>query len=115
VLGRDPGGQQALRIVGQVVADERVEQLVVVQVGRGDGDELAIPGRFPACCAARASRTSGSSASNAAATSSAGEQLVVARSRIAAGACASPPISRRSRLSMSSGMRKLSNCALTIH
>ena len=33
-------------MVGEVVADKRVEQVVVVvEVGGGDGDELAVPGR----------------------------------------------------------------------
>src|SRR4051794_18432490 len=45
VLGRDPGGEQAVGMVREVVADQGVEQLrVVVEVGRGEGDELPVPG-----------------------------------------------------------------------
>jgi hypothetical protein len=45
-LGCDPRGEDVVGVVGQVVADQGVEQVgVVVQERRGDGDELPIPGR----------------------------------------------------------------------
>src|SRR5262245_5706125 len=43
VDGRDPGGQHVVGVVGEVIAHERVEPVVVtVEMGRGDGHELAI-------------------------------------------------------------------------
>ena len=53
VLGGDPGGQDVVGMVGEVIADQCVEQVVVaVEVGRCHRDELAIPGRDGAeCCA----------------------------------------------------------------
>ena len=45
-LGGDPGREDVVGVVGQVVADEGVEQVgVVVEVSSRNGDELAIPGR----------------------------------------------------------------------
>ena len=104
-------------MVGQVVADEGVEQVgVVVQVSGGDATSCRSR-VVAACFAARARNAAGSvgcAVTRAAATSSAGESLVLAQSRISTGAVASPPISRRSKTSMSGGMRPLCWWALTI-
>jgi len=95
-------------MVGEVISDEGVEQvLVAIEVRGGDRDELAVPGR----CGAprRPSQEVGFI----------GEQRrghqqrrriagPVARSRISAGASGSPPITRQIRFSTSSGMRELS-------
>ncbi len=118
VLSCDPGGEDVVGMVGEVVADQGVEQVgVVVQVSGGKGDELPIPGRGGARCGPgeEPSRLAGSSATSAAATSSAGGVVrLCARSRISPAAVASPPISRRSRTSMSMGMRSQCWSALTI-
>src|ERR1700752_2174113 len=43
-LGGDPGGQDVVGVVGQVVADQGVEQGgAIVHVGGGKGDELPVP------------------------------------------------------------------------
>src|SRR4029453_7175614 len=46
VLGGDPGGEDAVGVVGQVVADQGVEEVLVVgKVRGGDGHQLAVAGR----------------------------------------------------------------------
>jgi hypothetical protein len=41
---RQPGRQQAVRVVGEVVGDQCVEQVVVaVEQGGGEGDQLPVP------------------------------------------------------------------------
>ena len=94
-------------MVGQVVADQGVEQVgVVVEVGGGDARRAADPWSWRRCFAARARNpagSAGSSVTSAAATSSAGESFVLAQSRISPAAVSSPPISRRSKTSMSMG------------
>ena len=105
-------------MVGQVVADQGVEQVgVVVEVSGGNARRAVDPGSWRRSLAARARNPAGSvgcPVTSAAATSSAGESFVLAQSRISPGAVASPPISRRSRTSMSGGMRSLWWWALTI-
>ena len=50
----DPGDEQVVGVVDEMVASERVYPVVVAsQVRGGDGDELAVPGVFPASWAAR--------------------------------------------------------------
>jgi hypothetical protein len=45
VLGGDPGGEDVVGVVREVVADQSIEQIcVVVEVSGGDRDELAVPG-----------------------------------------------------------------------
>ena len=57
-------------MVGEVISNEDVEQLVVaVEVGGGDGDQLAIAALSWHSTAARASKSPASSVSSAAATS----------------------------------------------
>ena len=104
-------------MVGQVVADQGVEQVgVVVEVSGRDGDELSVPGRGGVL------RCPGEEPAGSAAVRSPVQRpraapvsrSVSAQSRISPGAVASPPISRRSRTSMSGGMRSLWWWALTI-
>jgi len=46
VLTGDPGGQDAVRVIGQVVPDQGVEQVIVgTEVGDGNRDELTVAGR----------------------------------------------------------------------
>ena len=67
VLGGDPGSQEAVRVVDEVVADEGVEQVGVPgEVGTRDGDELAVPGGPGATAAdARRARPGGRASSPA--------------------------------------------------
>src|SRR3954447_6778846 len=45
VLGCDPGGEDAVGVVGKVVAGQGVQQVrVVVEMGTGEGDELPVRG-----------------------------------------------------------------------
>ena len=95
--GGDPGREDVVGVVGQVVADQGVEQVgVVVQVRGGNRDELSVPGRGGVlrCPGEEPRDSAGCSVTSAAATSSAAESFVLARSRISPGAVASPPISR---------------------
>ena len=65
----DPGRQQVVGVVGEVVADQDVEQVgVAAQVGVGEHDELAVARGTRRCSAAR-TRWVASRASMAAATS----------------------------------------------
>ena len=117
-LGGDPGREDVVGVVGQVVADQGVEQVgVVVEVSGGNRDQLSVPGRGGVLrCPGEETRacSAGCSVTSAAATSSAAESFVLAQSRISPGAVASPPISRRSKTSKSGGMRSLWRWALTI-
>ena len=81
-------------MVGKVVAHEGIQQvLVLIAMGDGHGDELAVTGRCGVRCGA-AQELVGSSVSRAAATKSAGFVPVFARSRISVVAFLLPPIMR---------------------
>ncbi len=46
MLSGDPPDQEAVRVVGQVIPHQGVEQVLVgTEVGDRDGDELAVAGR----------------------------------------------------------------------
>ena len=67
-------------MVGQVVADQGVEQVgVVVQVGGGDRDQLPVPGRggVRRRAARKPAASAGCWVTSAAATSKAGESFVL--------------------------------------
>ena len=67
-VGADPGGQDAVGMVDEVVAGEGVDTVGVAgDVGDGDRDDLAVARRV-ATPAARCSRSPGTRANSAAAT-----------------------------------------------
>jgi hypothetical protein len=90
VLAGDPGGEDAVGMVGEVVADQGVEALLVLVV--------------VAVVAARVRSSPPSSPTSAAATSTVGALPVRARAWTRARASASPAISRRTSWWMSSDM-----------
>jgi hypothetical protein len=51
VVRRDPGSEEAVGMVDEVVSDEHGEALAIaVEVGRSDRDQLAISGRGGRFC-----------------------------------------------------------------
>jgi hypothetical protein len=90
-VARDPGREQVVGVLGQVVPHEGVEEvLVAAEPGVGERHELTVtrPARV---------RTSGSSARIAAATSIDGEVDEAARASTSTRASWLPPIMRRRR------------------
>ena len=86
----DPGDENVVRVVDEVVACEGVDEVALAaQVRGGDGHELAVAGRRGAP-AARAMRPAASGAKSAAATRITGSSLARDASTIAATVAASP-------------------------
>ena len=101
-------------MVGEVVAGEGVDAIDVAgDVGDGDRDHLAVPGRRRRRAAARRSRSVESGANSAAETKVVTSLLVWACSTISATAAASPTASWWITLSGSAGMCAASSEPLT--
>jgi hypothetical protein len=103
--GGDPGREHVVGVIGEVVANEGVEQVMVAVEVRAATATSCRSRVVIACVVARASSSPSLSPEiSAAATSKAGASLVRAPARTAATAAWSPLISRRSSVSVSSGM-----------
>ena len=103
--GGDPGRQYVVGVIGEVVADEGVEQVMVaVEVRGGDGDELPVTRRGRVRRRAR-QQPSVTVAGDQRGGHEQGRCIAGARAgQTAATAAWSPLISRRSSVSVSSGM-----------